>query len=435
MGTGIENKNTSGLETDGIASSSLKQKLIRFAASIAPGIFIVGYVIGTGSVTTLASAGASYSMSMTWVLALACLFTYVMLVSISRCTMASGQTIIYCIRQRFGRPVAIFIIIGLMMTVVTSIMGVTAIASDISREWSKIFIPGGNGIHPVIWTALFIAVLYCLFWFGKHNFFLNAMSVIVAIMGVCFLWSMFMVVPSIVDIAAGLVPRMPTEANANLMLASIVGTTMASVCVVARSYLIAESGWSLQDLKVDNRDAIISASLTFVISAAIMACAAGTMFPRGIVVREAIDMVITLQPIAGRFASTIFVFGILAAALSCLFPGYMLGPWLVCDYLNVPRKMNRIIVRIAVLLVAMIGFTVPVFGGSPVIIMIASQAISPIVMPLLVVLVFVILNSKKSVGSYKNPVLLNIGLGITFIFSLFMSYAGLVGLVDFIRNL
>ena len=232
----------------------------------------------------------------------------------------------------------------------------------------------------------------------------------------------------------GLVPRIPSGANAHLILAGLVGTTMASVCIVSRSYVVAEQDWSLKDLKIENRDAIVSSVVTFAISAAIVACAAGIMFPRGIAVRNAIDMVVTLEPIAGRFASSIFVFGILAAALSSLFAGYVLGPWLVCDYLNVPRKMDRWAIRIAVLCVAAIGFTVPVFGGKPVIIMIASQAISPIVMPLLVVLVFVMLNSKKSIRNYKNPVLLNIGLIITFIFSLFMSYAGLVGLVDFVKN-
>lgn len=422
-------------DTTHLTNVSVRHKMTRLAASLGPGIFIVGYIIGTGSVTTMASSGASYGMSMTWALALSCLFTYVMIVSISRCTILSGQTIIYCIRQQFGGAIAVFIIVGLMLTVVTSVMGVTAIASDIFREWSKIFTRGGNGIHPIISTATFIGILYYLFWFGKHNFFLKAMSVVVAIMGICFITSMFLVVPDMADIGAGLVPRMPAEADANLILAGLVGTTMAGVCIISRSYLVAEQGWNINDLKVENRDAIVSLVLTFVISAAIMACAAGTLFPRGIAVQNAIDMVITLQPIAGRFASSIFVFGILAAALSSLFAGYMLGPWLVCDYLNLPRKMDRPSIRIAVLLAAMIGFTVPVFGGRPVIIMIASQAISPVVMPLLVILMFVMLNSNKIVGDYKNPLWLNIGLGITLIFTLFMSYAGLVGLVDFVKNL
>ena len=33
-------------------------------ASIAPGIFMVGYNIGTGSITTIASSGAAYGMAL-----------------------------------------------------------------------------------------------------------------------------------------------------------------------------------------------------------------------------------------------------------------------------------------------------------------------------------------------------------------------------------
>lgn len=436
MTSDIQNK-TNVTIADGGRSSELgvPKKIARLAAAIGPGVFIIGYIIGTGSVTTMASAGASYGMSMTWALALSCLFTYVMIVSISRLTIASGQTIIYCIRQQFGSVIAVLIILGLMLTVITSVMGITAIASDVFQEWSRAFTLGNNGIHPILSTTLFIALLYYLFWVGKHKFFLKAMSVVVAIMGICFITSMLLVVPSMADIAAGLVPRMPTNANASLILAGLVGTTMAGVCVIARSYLVAEQGWNLNDVKIENRDAIISLGLTFVVSAAIMACAAGTLFPRGIPVQNAIDMVATLQPIAGRFASSIFVFGVMAAALSSLFAGYVLGPWLICDYLNVPRKMDRPIIRVSVLMLAIIGFTVPVFGGRPVIIMIASQAISPILMPLLVVLVLIMLNKQNVIHSYENPLWLNIGLIVTFMFSLFMSYASFVGLFDFITHL
>ena len=50
------------------------KKIALFWATIAPGIFLVGYNIGTGSITTMASAGASYGMTLTWALALSCFF-------------------------------------------------------------------------------------------------------------------------------------------------------------------------------------------------------------------------------------------------------------------------------------------------------------------------------------------------------------------------
>jgi len=413
--------------------SSFRDKLLKFGASIGPGIFIIGYIIGTGSVTTMASAGAKYGMSMTWALALSCFFTYILIVSISRLTIVSGNTLIYTIKKKFGRVMAIFIIFGLMLTVISSVIGVTAIASDIFREWSRFLTPEHNGIHPIISAFFMIGILYYLFWFGRHGFFLRAMSVVVAIMGICFIASMVAVVPSATDIIKGLIPIVPEGSDTHLILAGLVGTTMASVVVVSRTYLIAEQGWTINDFKTENRDAIISLILTFLVSASIMAAAAGTMYPRGITVDKAIDMVKTLEPITGRFTSSIFSFGIIAAALSSLFPGYLLGPWLICDYLNIPRKMSRKSIRIAVLFIALLGFIVPVFKGNPVVIMIASQAVSPVIMPLLILLLYILLNSKNIVGDYKNPVILNIGLGLTFIFSLFMAHTALVGFFKFLQ--
>ncbi|MCU0362452.1 MAG: divalent metal cation transporter, partial [Bacteroidales bacterium] len=97
--------------------SVFRDKFLKFGTSIGPGIFIIGYVIGTGSVTTMAAAGAKFGMSMTWALALSCFFTYILIVAISRLTIVSGNTLIYAIKTRFGREIAIFIIFGLMLTV------------------------------------------------------------------------------------------------------------------------------------------------------------------------------------------------------------------------------------------------------------------------------------------------------------------------------
>jgi Mn2+/Fe2+ NRAMP family transporter len=382
----------------------------------------------------MAKAGAEYGMSLTWALALSCLCTYVLIVGVSRVTIASGCTLIHCIRRRFGAAAAVFIILGLMATVVSSVIGVMGIATDVVREWSS-QATGGRGLSPVVSTLIFNALLGFLVWRGSHGFFLRAMAVIVALMGCCFLVTMFMVHPGPVEFVRSLKPAMPTQSAAHLVLAAMVGTTMASVCVVTRSYLVSEQGWTLKELKTENRDAVISLSLTFLVSAAIMASAAGTMLPAGIPVVHAIDMVRTLEPLAGSLATAVFMTGIVAAALSSLFPNYLLGPWLAYDYLNVPRKMDHRSVRSAVALVASLTLVVPVFGGRPVLVMIASQAISTIVMPLLIIMLIIMLNSSRTVGNYRNPLALNVGLGMTLGFALLISYSGALGLLDNLREI
>jgi Mn2+/Fe2+ NRAMP family transporter len=146
-------------------------------------------------------------------------------------------------------------------------------------------------------------------------------------------------------------------------------------------------------------------------------------------------MVKTLEPLAGRFATALFVTGIVAAAVSSLFPNYVLGPWLVCDYQNVPRRMDSRPVRVAVGAAALLAFVVPVFGGQPVLIMIGSQAISTVVMPVLILLLMILLNRPSAVGDYRNPPALNLALAVTLLFSLLVSYSGALGLIDGVREI
>ena len=47
-----------------------QRAILRLLSAIGPGIFIIGYIIGTGSVTSMAKAGAEYGMTLTWALAL-----------------------------------------------------------------------------------------------------------------------------------------------------------------------------------------------------------------------------------------------------------------------------------------------------------------------------------------------------------------------------
>lgn len=408
--------------------------LSKIVAVIGPGLFVLGYTIGTGSVTTMATSGAAYGMTLTWAVALSCLFTFFLIVGISRLAIVKGRPFISAVRDRFGRAFALFLVFALMLTVITSVMGISAIVGEAVQAWTAVIGLGETGI-PSLATGLFIAaLLYVLFWTGSHELFLKAASVVVAIMGVCFLLTALIVVSQPRVLIESLPPGIPAGNEGHLILAGMVGTTMASVVIVARSYLIDAQGWSLKDLKTERRDAALSLFLTFVVSAAIMASAAGTMFPAGLRVESAIDMVQTLEPLAGDLAASIFVIGLVAAGLSSLFPGYVLGPWLLLDYLDQPRDLTKTWVRLVVAAVAATGLIVPLFGGRPVLIMIASQAVSPVVMPLVIGIILYMMNSRHA-GTYRHARWLNAGLAIAFVFSLFVSYSAAVGLIDFLEQM
>ena len=407
--------------------ATTQAKLLRFASSVAPGIFMIGYIIGTGSVTTMATAGARYGMSLTWALLLSCVFTGIMMLAIGRLTIATNETILYNFKTHIHPYASIFIIIALMLTVVSSIMGVTAIVADVMREWSKPLSNFEGGLPPVFTASVMLGVLYALFWNGTHDTFIKLLAIMVGFMGICFLLTMFMVIPEPGEVIRGLVPAIPETGKPHLVIAGMVGTTMSGVCLVSRSTIVMEKGWKLKDALEERRDVIVSMSLTFILSAAIIASAAGTLHPRGIFIENAIDMVQTLEPLAGRFAVSLFVIGIFAAGMSSIFPNLVMLPWMVSDHMHTDRNVRKRIYRIVVFLIALTGLTIPIFGGKPVAVMIASQAVSPLAMPLLTGFLIYLLNSEKIMGRQRVGLWMNIALWLTLAFSVFMAWVAFAG--------
>jgi manganese transport protein len=399
---------------------------LKFLSSILPGIFMIGYVIGTGSVTTMASAGASYGMSLTWTLILASVFTHIMVVALSRLTILTGDTTLHLFRRHFGAPVTIFMILALVSTQLASIVGVMAIVTDVFREWTTMLF--GAGVPTLLGAVCFTLLLLGLYWVGRHQFFLRALAMLVALMGVAFMFTAALVAPDPMTMVDGIVPRIPDVGNPALLIAGMVGTTMAGVVLITRSVLVLEKGWTMAEYGESVRDSAISMTLLFFINAAIMACAAGTLFLESRPIEQAIDMVRTLEPLAGKLAVGGFVMGILAAGLSSLFPNYLLGPWLYADFNGKERDMTAPLFRGMVIVAALFGLIVPLFGGRPVPIMIASQALSPLVMPLFVAFVWILISKKEIAGDHPPSPLLHVGMAITMLFSTYMLYLAAVGL-------
>jgi len=109
----------------------------------------------------------------------------------------------------------------------------------------------------------------------------------------------------------------------------------------------------------------------------------------------------------------------------------LLLPWLISDYRGSSRDLTTKLFGILGVLVTLSGLIISLFVGKPIVIMIASQAFSPLMMPLLIIFLLIMLNSKKVMGDGKIGFWLNTGLVTTLVFSLFMFFIAIEGYMDF----
>ena len=376
----------------------------------------------------MAATGAAYGMALVWPLAISCVFTYVLIVAFGRYTAVTGSTSLFSFKQHFGKGITLFVLVSLIVSEYVSSMGVMAIVTQSVQEWSRPLTQSGEGFSPLWLTLIFGSLLYVLFLNGRYSFFEKILVIFVTVMGASFLITSFMVIPDPGEVIRGLIPRIPDEANAALLLAGMVGTTMGAVLYVIRSILVQEKGWTVEHLSEEKRDALISAVLMFILSFAIMASAAGTLYVQGRTVENAIDMVRLLEPFAGRFAISIFVAGIVSAGLSSFFPIMLLGPWLLADYRGEKADMHTLPNRLLVLSVVLIALVVPIFGGRPVSIMLISQALITVATPVILILMWRLLNKKDLMGAHAASMGQNVLMGVIITFALLMAVTGVIGI-------
>lgn len=154
-------------------------------------------------------------------------------------------------------------------------------------------------------------------------------------------------------------------------------------------------------------------------------------FHQGQPVTKVLDMVNTLEPVAGKFALTLFFFGTLSAGLSSIFPCLLIAPILVADYqsgeLDTSSKQFKIITAIA----CIFALIVPVFGANPIEMQIVSQVFNVFVLPLVILGIVLLINTKKLMHTYAAGFWLNIGLFAAFFFACVISYNGVVALFDY----
>jgi manganese transport protein len=403
--------------------------------SLLPGIFLFGFTVGTGSVTAMAKAGADYGMSLLWAVFLSCVITVFLLNLFGKFTIVTKETALAAIKKYIHPGVALFFIIALTANVSGSVIGVMGIVADVCFEWSKGMVEGG--IPAFYFAAFFVTFVYLIFLQGNTKKFEQILAVVVGIMAICFLVNFIMLAPSISVLAEGMIPSIPdtgADKNAFLVVASMVGTTVFSGLFILRTTLVKEANWTMADLNTQRKDALFSGFLIFLVSASIMAAAAGTLHIKGVTLENVSELITLLEPFAGKLGVALFTIGLVAAGVSSQFPNVALLPWLLDDYHGRATNMKRRNYRIYALIISLLGLIVPIFHAKPIVIMIASQAFGALLLPITVSCIIILGNKAALMKTHKFTLPINIILGGILIFSLVMSYMSIMGIVSILQS-
>jgi len=402
---------------------SLTKKILIGLSAIGPGLFLIGYNIGTGSVTTMAKTGAEHGMGLFWALVLSCIFTYVLMVAYGKVTLVSGKTALFNFKTEFkwGWVLSLYIIIALIIGELLALMGVMGIVADLVQEGIRLAFDGL--VVQTFWIILFFSIiLYALLWFGRYKVFEKILTVMVVVMGLSFFVVFFMVKPSFSALIEGVIPSIPDTPGAFGLIAAIAGTTCSAAVFIMRSTVVAEKGWGINDLKTEKKDSFVSATMMLLLSGVIMAVAAGTLHVSGLKLENTVEMIELFEPFGGKFAAFVLIIGIAGAGLSTIFPIVLIAPWLVSDYCGTPRNIHSTQSRWLIFLALLFAFGTVFLEERPPALMIFSQAFQACILPAVAIPIFVLINKKKIMHEHKASNRLNISIVAVIVFSLITSW-------------
>jgi manganese transport protein len=412
-------------------------QLKRGLQSLQPGIFLIGYNIGTGSLTAMSKAGANFGTDLLWAVLLSCLITWYLINFFSRFTMASGMTAMEAFGKHIHPLYAWVLWTGLSIIILSALMAMIGLLADVVLVWcGDVWSFQANRAIVGIVLALLV---YGLILIGNTKRFEAMLGIMVALMGIAFVGSAIWFFPGMGPVIKGFIPSLPRVAegsdnSAMVILAGMVGTTVSVFAFLIRSGQVKDHGWTMADWKLQKRDAMVSATMMFVLSAAVMLTAASTLHANGQKMNHIKEMIPMLKPLFGSGALFVFAIGIMAAGISSHLPNMMVIPWLSDDMRGKPRN-TRTLPKIGVLgaltVISMLG----VMMARPVFLLLLSQAGISVVMPLALLGLMYLSSRKDILGSHRPKPIEWVLLGLIACFSLFMSTQAIKGLIQDITSL
>lgn len=281
-------------------------RILPLLAIFGPGLINASSDNDAGGITTYSLAGARFGYSLLWVLIPVTISLAVTAEMGARMGAVTGKGLGAVIRERFGaRWAAMAIFVMLIANFGTTTAEFAGISTSLG-------IFGLSRFISVPIAAL--AVWFLIIRFDYRQ--VQRVFLISSVIYFTYVASGFLAHPNWSEVGRSVVhPNIPITAGYLIMMVAVIGTTITPWGQFFIQSYTADKRAKPEDLPFLRADVYIGAVfVSFIAFFIIVACAA-TIWKTNLQINDAADAFRALQPLAGRFAATLFGFGLLNASL------------------------------------------------------------------------------------------------------------------------
>jgi manganese transport protein len=387
-----------------VQRASTWRKMLAFAG---PGYLVaVGYM-DPGNWATDLAGGSQFGYTLLTVILLSNLMAVLLQGLASKLGIVTGRDLAQACRDHYSKPVGFVLWVLCELAIaacdLAEVIG-TAIALNLLFD---IPLPVGVAI-----TAL--DVLLLLYLQNKGFRLLEAIVItLVATVGVCFLFEIFLAKPEFGAVMRGFIPDPEILKNKDMLYVSvgILGATVMphnlylhSSIVQTRQYEETPDG-KREAVKFAFIDSTVALSLALFINAAILIVAAATFHKSGNEgVAEIQDAYKLLTPLLGGGASAMFALALLASGQNSTLTGTLAGQIVMEGFLNIRIRpwLRRLITRmIAIVPAAIVAILYGESGTARLLIL--SQVILSLQLSFAVFPLVMFTSDRVKMGAFANP--------------------------------
>ncbi len=379
-------------------------------------IFLLLSVLGPGLITasadndapgiaTYSMVGSTYGYNFLWLILVITVGEVVILEMVARMGAVTGKGTADLIREKFGVKMTTFAMFCLLIanlgTTVAEFAGVAAAG--------ELF-----GISKVI-TVPIIAVIMGLFILRSNYKIIEKILIGLSLAALSYVATVFIIKPDWGMILHDTVrPQIQLTNDYIISILAVIGTTITPWAIFYLQASVADKGVSMENYRDTRLDVTVGSAWGNVISAFIIIVTAATLFKVGVHVEDAKDAAMALAPLAGEASTILFALGLLGASLLAVLVLPLSTTYAICEAFGFERGLNRSFRDAPVFYGSFIGIIVfsvliVLIPGMPLFqMMILSQTLNAILLPVILLLVLRLANDKAVMGKYRNSRLTNI---------------------------
>jgi Mn2+/Fe2+ NRAMP family transporter len=391
-----------------------RRRIVMFLAVVGPGLIVSNVDNDAGGIYTYAQAGAKYGNAVLWSLIPMTIALYVSLEMCSRMGAFTGKGLSDLVREEFGFRVTFF----LMAAVVVVNLG------NVMAEFTGVFWASeAMGVSRFISVPLAAILVWALVVQGTAKV-VERVFLAICVVYFAYVISAFLAKPDWLVALLHLLPpqlmqyvpkakpflEVPKfDAGYAVILAGLVGTTIAPWQHFFLQAAVVEKRVGPRQYPATRNDVLVGSISCMLIVFFIIVCTAATLHVKGILdVDNAGTAAIALRPLAGKFASLLFAFGLLNASLFAASILPLSTSYVVCEALGfesgIDRKFDeaKIFYALYTGLIFLGAFMVLAFGRFANTILLWSQVLNGFLLPAVLIFVLILVNRKDLMGDQVN---------------------------------